>query len=225
MDLSNYKKIKKIGYGAYGDIYLYDIPIRHLPIISMIPKIKVSQNTFGLSSGSGSIVLNKNSYYHLLFGQLPREYFQSKIRNKYLVNVLKNIFDTFCLYGTIYGSTDDYLSYKLEKNFKPILLDKEKLNYINNNFNFAIKKLKKIFFKKGFLVLNNFSVNGLSSAHYSSNLFTSYKVASNNKGEFRRNLHICDSSTFGYASSSQPHTFFIMANSYRLTSNALNILK
>ena len=54
-----------------------------------------------------------------------------------------------------------------------------------------------------------------------SNLFTSYKVASNNKGEFRRNLHICDSSTFGYASSSQPHTFFIMANSYRIADNAL----
>ena len=87
--------------------------------------------------------------------------------------------------------------------------------------NFAIKKLKKILFKKGFLILNNLSINGISSAHYSSNLFASYKVISNNKGEFRKNLHICDSSTFGYASSSQPHTFFIMANSYRLAGNIL----
>ena len=61
----------------------------------------------------------------------------------------------------------------------------------------------------------------MSSAHYSSNLFNSYKVTSNDKGEFKKNLHICDSSTFGYASSSQPHTFFIMANSYRLASNVL----
>jgi len=212
--------IKSFGYPP-NDIYLYDIPIRHIPIISMIPKIKIDQNTFSLSSGSGSIVLNKNSYYHLLFGQLPKEYFQSKIKNKYLTNVLKNIFDTFCLYGTIYGSTDDYIGYKLTENLKPILLDKDKLSYINNNFNFAIKKLKKILFKKGFLILNNLSINGMSSAHYSSNLFASYKVISNNKGEFRKNLHICDSSTFGYASSSQPHTFFIMANSYRLAGNIL----
>ena len=69
--------------------------------------------------------------------------FQSKIKNKYLTNVLKNIFDTFCLYGTIYGSTDDYIGYKLTENLKPILLNKDKLSYINNNLNFAIKKLKK----------------------------------------------------------------------------------
>ena len=50
---------------------------------------------------------------------------------------------------------------------------------------------------------------------------THYKFGTVSKGEFRKNLHICDSSTFGYASSSQPHTFFIMANSYRLASNVL----
>ena len=50
---------------------------------------------------------------------------------------------------------------------------------------------------------------------------TDYKFGTVSKGEFRKNLHICDSSTFGYASSSQPHTFFIMANSYRLASNIL----
>ena len=214
--------IKSFGYPK-NDIFLYDIPIRHLPIISLIPQIKIDQNTFGLSSGSGSIILNKNNYYHLLFGQMPKEYFQNKVKNKYLTNFLKNIFDTFCLYTTIYGSTDDYLSYKLTENLEPSLIDKDKLSYINNNLNFAISKLKKILFKKGFLVLEKFSVNGMSSAHYSSNLFNSYKVTSNDKGEFKKNLHICDSSTFGYASSSQPHTFFIMANSYRLAGNALDL--
>jgi len=212
--------IKSFGYPP-NDIYLYDIPTKNFPIISMIPKIKVDQNTFGFSSGSGSIVLNNNSYYHLFFGQLPKEYFQSKIGNKYLTNVLKKIFDTFCLYCTINGSTDDFLTYKLAENLKLTLLDKERLNYTNNNLNLAIKKIKKILFKKGFLVLNNLAFNNPSSSHYSSNLFTSYKVISNNKSEFRKNLYICDSSTFGYASSSQPHTFFIMTNSYRLASNAL----
>ena len=52
--------IKSFGYPK-NDIYLYDIPIRHLPIISLIPQIKIDQNTFGLSSGSGSIILNKNN--------------------------------------------------------------------------------------------------------------------------------------------------------------------
>ena len=43
-------------------------------------------------------------------------------------------------------------------------------------------------------------------------------------GEFNKNLHICDSSILGTASSSQPHTFFLMSNSYRLASNSLSEL-
>ena len=75
--------IKSFGYPS-KDIFLYDIPIKHLPIISIIPKMKIEKNTFGLSSGCGSIILNKDSYYHLLFGQLPKEYFKYKVNNKYL---------------------------------------------------------------------------------------------------------------------------------------------
>ena len=100
---------------------------------------------------------------------------------------------------------------------------RSKSKVINNNLNLVIKKLKKVFLKKGFLVLNQFSIHGASSAHYSSNLFNSYNIKINNKAEFKKNLHICDSSTFGHASSSQPHTFFIMSNSYRLANNALQI--
>ena len=122
----------------------------------MIPKIKIDQNTFSLSSGSGSIVLNKNSYYHLLFGQLPKEYFQSKIKNKYLTNVLKNIFDTFFLYGTIYGSTDDYIGYKLTENLKPALLDKDKLSYINNNFKEDLNEQNISTYKKIIIQMNLF---------------------------------------------------------------------
>ena len=214
--------IKSFGYPS-KDIFLYDIPIKHLPIVSIMPKIKIEKNTFGLSSGSGSIILNKDTYYHLLFGQLPKEYFRNKINNRYLSNTLKNIFDTFCLYGTIYGSSEDFYSYQLTKKLDPILVNLDKSKVINSNLNLVIKKLKKIFLKKGFLVLNQFSIHGTSSAHYSSNLFNSYNIKINNKGEFKKNLHICDSSTFGHASSSQPHTFFIMANSYRLANNALQI--
>ncbi len=214
--------IKSFGYPS-KNIFLYDIPIKHFPIISMIPKIRIDSGTFGLSSGSGSIILNKDTYYHLLFGQLPKEYFKNKINNKYLSNFFKNIFDTFCLYGTIYGSLDDFYSYQLTEKLDPILVNHDKLKIINSNLNLVIKKLKKILFKKGFLVLNQFSIHGSSSAHYSSNLFDAYNIQINNKGEFNKNLHICDSSTFGYASSSQPHTFFIMANSYRLADNALQI--
>ena len=35
-------------------------------------------------------------------------------------------------------------------------------------------------------------------------------------GEFNNNLHICDTSVLGGPSSSQPHTFFVMSNAYRL---------
>ena len=41
-------------------------------------------------------------------------------------------------------------------------IDKSKV--INNNLNLVIKKLKKVFLKKGFLVLNQFSIQGASSA-------------------------------------------------------------
>ena len=111
-----------------------------------------------------------------------------------------------------------FIVISLQKNLIPYWLIAR-----NQKLNLVIKKLKKVFLKKGFLVLNQFSIHGASSAHYSSNLFNSYNIKINNKAEFKKNLHICDSSTFGHASSSQPHTFFIMSNSYRLANNALQI--
>ena len=57
--------------------------------------------------------------------------------------------------------------------------NEEEIASINNNLNLVVKKLKKIFLKKGFLVLNKFSIHGTSSAHYSSNLFNSYNIKIN----------------------------------------------
>ena len=139
--------IKSFGYPS-KDIFLYDIPIKHLPIISIIPKMKIEKNTFGLSSGCGSIILNKDSYYHLLFGQLPKEYFKYKVNNKYLSNILKNIFDKFCLYGTIYGSSDDFYSYQLTKELDTILVNRDKSKVINNNLYLVIKKCTNLLIAK-----------------------------------------------------------------------------
>ena len=204
-----------------NDVYLYDIPTKFFPIISTIPKLSIDKKTFGFSTASGGIILKTDNYHHLLFGQLPKEYFKAKIGNNFAANALKNILNTFCLYGTIYGSNKDFFTYKLAKDFKLISSEGKKKTSIDDSLNNVIKKLKKILFTKGFLILNNFSIEGKSSSHYSSNLFNAYKIGVNGMGEFSKNLHICDTSTLGHASSSQPHTFFIMANSYRIANNAL----
>lgn len=204
-----------------NDVLIYDIPTKFFPIISKIPKFKVNKNSFGFSSASGSIIMNNNNYYHILIGQLPNEYFQIKTRSHLISRMLKNLSDKFCLYGTIYGSNKDFFTYKLKKDFEITPLKEESFKQIDINLNDAIKKLKKKFYKNGFLILNNFTVNGKSSSHYSSNLFNAYNISYNKSGEFKKNLHICDTSILGNASSSQPHTFFIMANSYRLADNAL----
>ena len=213
--------INSFGY-PNSKVNLYDIPIKHFPIISLIPSINIEKNTFGFSSASGGITLNEDSYYHLLFGQIPEEYFRSKFGKNIFSKVLKNFFGTFCLFSSIYGRNKDFLSYELTKNFELNFLDHNKLKEINKSLENAIEELKKILFKKKFLVLNRFSINGESSSHYSSNLFEAYKIDHKNKGQFDKNLYVCDSSTLGYGSSSQPHTFFLMANAYRLTTNVLS---
>ena len=212
--------IKSFNYPT-NDVLIYDIPTKFFPIISKIPKLKIDKKSFGFSSASGSIVMNDDDYYHLLVGHLPNEYFQNKIQNKFASKILKNIFDKFCLYGTMYGSNKDFLTYKLSKNLEIFSSQKERLKQIDTNLCDAINKLKLIFSKSGFLILSNFAVNGKSSSHYSSNLFNAYKINRNEKAEFNKNLHICDTSMLGASSSSQPHTFFIMANAYKIADKAL----
>lgn len=207
--------IKSFNYPE-NDLLIYDIPTKFFPIISKIPKFKIDKKSFGFSSASGSIIMNNDDYYHILIGHLPIEYFQTKIQNRIASNILKNIFGKFCLYGTMYGSNKDFLTYKMTKNFEILSSQKEKLNQIDGNLKKALKKMKKIFSESNFLILNNFAINGRSSSHYSSNLFDAYKIKHNITGEFSNNLHICDTSTLGSPSSSQPHTFFVMANAYRL---------
>ena len=210
--------INSFGYPG-KKINLYDIPIKHFPIISLIPSINIDKNTYGFSSGSGGITLNDDDYYHLLFGQIPEEYFQSKIGKNFFSKFLKNFFGTFCLYSSMYGRNKDFLKYDLTDNYELHFSDHEKLKEINRNFENTIKELKKILLKKNFLLLNSFSSYGESASHYSSNLFESYGINHKNKGQFDENLYICDSSSLGYGSSSQPHTFFLMANAYRLANN------
>ena len=122
------------------------------------------------------------------------------------------------MYGTIYSNRNDFWTYEISKDLN-LYFNNNNSKKINENLNFALKSLKKELFKCGFLILNNLTIDGKSSSHYSSNLFKAYKVQSTSSGEFRKNLHICDSSILGTSSSSQPHTFFLMANSYRLTNN------
>ena len=212
--------IKSFDYPK-NDVLIYDIPTKFFPIVSKIPKLNIDKKSFGFSSASGSIIMNDNNYYHVLFGHLPNEYFQNKIPNKFAANILKNVFDKFCLYGTVYGSNKDFLTYKLSKSFEISSFQKERLRQIDINLCDAIKKLKLIFSKNGFLLLNNFTVNGKSSSHYSSNLFNAYKIDHNKTGEFNKNLHICDTSILDASSSSQPHTFFIMANAYKVADKSL----
>ncbi len=211
--------IKSFDYPK-NDVLIYDIPTKFFPIVSKIPKFKIDKKSFGFSSASGSVIMNNDNYYHILIGHLPKEYFKNKIQNKFISSLLKNISNKLFLYGTIYGSNKDFLSYKLTKNFEITSSQKERLNQINNNLNDALKKLKKIFYEGNFLILNNFAINGKSSSHYSSNLFDAYKIKRNICAEFNKNLHICDTSILGAPSSSQPHTFFIMANAYRLADKA-----
>ena len=203
------------------DINLYDIPTKFFPIISKIPKLKIDKRSFGFSSASGSVIMNDDNYYHILVGHLPNEYFQNKVRNKFASNMLKKVFDKFCLYGTIYGSNKDFLVYKFTKDFEIFSSQNDRLDKIDNNLSNAIKKLEKIFSKSGFSILNNLTINGKSSSHYSSNLFNAYNIERSETFEFKKNLHICDTSSLGASSSSQPHTFFIMANAYRLADKSL----
>ena len=181
--------------------------------------LKTDNNTFGFSSGGGGII-SDNNYYHLLFSHVPKEYIQSKIGKNFSSSIVNKILDTFCFSSSIYGSNKDFLSYEITKNLKLISSDKDIEKKIDQNLSSAIKNLKKIFYKNGYLILNSFSFMGKSSSHYSSNLFKAYNVNPGDKGEFNKNLHICDSSSLGTGSSSQPHTFFLMANSYRLTKNS-----
>jgi len=210
--------IKSFDYPE-NDLLIYDIPTKFFPIIAKRPKLKIDRKSFGFSSASGSIIMNNNDYYHLLIGHLPIEYFQTKIQNRIASNILKNISDKFCLYGTMYGSNKDFLTYKITNKFEILSSQKERLVQIDDNLKEALKKLKKIFSESNFLILNNFATNGKSSSHYSSNLFDAYKIEHNITGEFRNNLHVCDTSILGSSSSSQPHTFFVMANAYRLADN------
>ncbi len=209
--------IKSFGFPS-KKICLYDIPTKYFPIISLLPKIKTEKNTFGFSSASGSIVLDNNKYHHLLFGQIPKEYFYSKFGSVLLSKTIKRFFDSFCIYGTIYANRNDFWTYEITPDLNLSLNDNVS-NRINENLNIALNSLKKELFKCGFLLLNKLTIDGKSSSHYSSNLFNAFDINLSNSGEFKKNLHICDSSVLGSSSSSQPHTFFLMANSYRLANN------
>ena len=60
-----------------------------------VGKLSIDKKTFGFSTASGGIILKTDNYHHLLFGQLPKEYFKAKIGNNFAANALKNILNTF----------------------------------------------------------------------------------------------------------------------------------
>jgi hypothetical protein len=88
------------------------------------------------------------------------------------------------------------------------------------SLNYIIEELKKVVLKKKFFIINFFISKIQTSSHYSSNIFRAYKKESAS-GMFLRDIYICDSSVLNAPSSSSPHTFFLMANAYRISEKAL----
>lgn len=194
------------------NLEIYDIPTQIFPILTL-PVKKSEKNYYGFSNLRVEFIKNKNIYFSLI-GQLPKSFFINKFKIKFISNFFFLLCQNFFSYILIYGSHKDFFSYCLDKNLK-LQVKKNVSNLI-----YIIKEIKKNLLKKKFIIINFIYSKIKTSSHYSSNLFKAYQK--NNKfGKFMPNIYICNSSTLNSPSSSSPHTFFLMANSYRIFEKAL----
>jgi ferredoxin len=193
-------------------IEIYDIPVQIFPTLTF-PEKKLKKNYYGFSNLRLEFFKNKDHFFSLI-GQIPKSFFTKNFRIKFISNFIYRLSQYFISYIFVYGSYKDYISYTLDNNLN-FKIKKETLS-----LNYIIKELKKNLLKKKFFIVNFFNYKIQSSAHYSSNIFNAYKKE-NASGMFLRNIYICDSSVLNAPSSSSPHTFFLMANAYRICEKAL----
>ena len=193
-------------------IEIYDIPTQIFPTL-ILPDKKLKKNYYGFSNLRLEFFKNKDHFFSLI-GQIPKSFFIKNFKIKFISNFIYRLSQYFISYILVYGSYKDYISYTLDNslNFK---IKKEVLS-----LNYIIEELKKVVLKKKFFIINFFISKIQTSSHYSSNIFRAYKKESAS-GMFLRDIYICDSSVLNAPSSSSPHTFFLMANAYRISEKAL----
>ena len=193
-------------------IEIYDIPAQIFPTF-MFPVKKVKNNYYGFSNLRLEFFKNKDHFFSLI-GQIPKSFFQKICKIKFISNFIYRLSQYFISYILVYGSYKDYIAYTLDNSLN-FQIKKKPLS-----LNYIIEELKKTLLEKKFFIINFFSSKIQSSAHYSSNIFNAYNKE-NTFGMFMRNIYVCDSSVLNAPSSSSPHTFFLMANAYRIGEKAL----
>ena len=194
--------------------FIYDIPSHTYICLNFLKKVSYNLNYFGFAN----LVLKlktKNKNY-ILCGNLPLNIFKKIFRFNKLSKFIKKIFEKRFFYFQIFGDQKNYDKLVFDKNLE---LKKYKQGYFDSKK--IVKNLNGEFIRKGFYLISYYKMTN-SSSHYSSNLFNAYNLKKNKNGVFKKNLYICDSSSFNAPSSSVSHTFFLIANAYRIAKKSLN---
>ncbi|NVK18534.1 MAG: 4Fe-4S dicluster domain-containing protein [Methylocystaceae bacterium] len=197
---------------------LYDTMLWYFPAFSLgLRKMGRVQDGIAFAELAGGLYDEQTpDYNHLLISRFPHAIMDKMLGRSGFSLFVSNVINRFSVIAAVYGSHDEYLTYRLEDRGAGLCaISREKS--VETLAHHKFKAFQSYLSSKGWLSHQKLVMENATSSHYAGNVGLAYGVESlPETGQLMDGVYICDSAAWDGPSQSQQHSFTLMANGVRL---------